>query len=210
MSGAPEDRDRAERLLTLATLGLPPRRAEWRAAMRAELAALDDPDARWRFARSAARAAFARGLGLGLAFALGTGAVVAALTLTASRLQLQAGGPGVLSVTVPVPAILLFVVAFVTARTARSARFGLQTGALALAGAFIAVSTVVALEGLVWMNRHGVFVLDGDPPRHAVGTTEVILDLFTTGMWLGHLIFWLPGLFIGAALGSSTRANRSA
>ena len=114
------------------------------------------------------------------------------------------------SVTVPVPAILLFVVALVTARTARSARFGLQTGALALAGAFIAVSTVVALEGLVWMNRHGVFVLDGDPPRHAVGTTEVILDLFTTGMWLGHLIFWLPWLFIGAALGSSTRANRSA
>jgi hypothetical protein len=93
----------------------------------------------------------------------------------------------------------------VSARATRSFRFGLQTGILALAGAFLAVSTVVALEGLVWMRRHGVFVLDGDPPRHAVGTTEVLLDLFTTGMWLGHVLFWLPWLVVGAALGSFDR-----
>jgi len=194
-------RDRAERLLARATTGLPPRRAEWGAAMRAELAALDDPDARRRFARSAAAAAFAHGYGLRIAFALGTGVVVAALTLTASRMQLQAGEPGVLSVTVPVPAILLLTVGMVAARVARSFRFGVETGALALAASFVAVFAVVALEGLVWMDRHGVFVLDGDPPRHPAGSSDVVFDLFTTGMWLGHLIFWLPWLVIGAALG---------
>ena len=39
--------------------------------MRAELAAIDDPDARRRFARSASAAAFGKGLGLRIAVALG-------------------------------------------------------------------------------------------------------------------------------------------
>jgi hypothetical protein len=53
------------------------------------------------------------------------------------------------------------------------------------------------------MERHGVFVLDADPPRYPVGDVDVLLDIFTTGMWLGHLIFWLPWPVIGAALGAS-------
>ena len=170
--------------------------------MRAELAALDDPDDRRRFARSAAAAAFGKGLGLRIAIALGTGAVVAALAAITSRVQLQDGGPGVLAMTVPVPAFLLLAVALVTARTERSFRMGLETGFLAMVASFLAVASVVAVEGQVWMERHGVFVLDGDPPRHAVGAGDVALDLFTTGMWLGHLVFWLPWPVIGAALGT--------
>ena len=170
--------------------------------MRAELAAIDDPDARRRFARGAAVAAFAQGLGLRIAVASVTGVAVAAITVIASRLQLQAGGPGVLAVTVLVPAVLLLAVALVTARTERSFRMGLETGFLAVVASFLAVASVVAVEGQVWMERHGVFVLDGDPPRHAVGAVDVALDLFTTGMWLGHLIFWLPWPVIGAALGA--------
>ena len=104
--------------------------------------------------------------------------------------------------TVPVPAILLLAVALIAAGAARSFRIGLETGALALVASFAAVFSVVALEGLVWMDRHGVFVLDGDPPRHDVGTADVVFDLFSSGMWLGHLIFWLPWLVIGAALGA--------
>ena len=103
--------------------------------------------------------------------------------------------------TIPVPAFLLLAVAFVSARTTRSFRFGLETGLLAFAASFVAVSSVVALEGLVWMERHGVFMLDGDPPRHTVGDADVIFDLFTTGMWLGHVIFWLPWPVFGAWMG---------
>ncbi len=195
----------AERLLALAISGLPPRRAQWGEAMRAEVAAIDDPDARRRFARSAAAAAFVQGYGIRIALALGVGVIVAAVTLITSRVQLHAGGPGVLLVTIPVPAFLLLAAAFVSARWARSFRFGLETGLLALAAGFVAVSSVVALEGLVWMDRHGVFMLDGDPPRQVVGDADVIFDLFTTGMWLGHLIFWLPWPLIGAWMGRAGR-----
>lgn len=55
-----------------------------------------------------------------------------------------------------------------------------------------AVFAVLAVEGPVWMERHGVFMLDGDPPRHAVGVTDLVLDLFTTGLWIPHLVFWAP------------------
>jgi hypothetical protein len=192
------------------TAGLPPRRAAWGAAMRAELAAIDDPDERRRFARSAAAAAFVHGFGLRLAFALGAGVVVAAVTLVASRIQLDDGGPGVLGVTVLVPPLLLFAVALISARATRSFRFGLETGYLAMAVAFLAVSSVLAVEGLVWMDRQGVFMLDGDPPRQVVGDVDVMLDLFTTGMWIGHVLFWSPWPAIGAAMGRALAGARSA
>ena len=203
-----EARDRAERLLAFTTAGLSPRRAEWGAAMRAELAAIDDADARRRFARSASAAAFVHGLGTRIAVALGTGAVVAIVTLTASRVQLNDGGPGVLAVTVPIPALLLLAVALASAYAARSFRFGLQTGVLALVASFAAVFAVVALEGLVWMDRYGVFVLDADPPRQPVSDADVVLDLITTGMWLGHLIFWLPWPVVGAWIGARWAPTR--
>lgn len=192
----------SDRLLALAAAGLPPRHAEWGAAMRAELATIDDAEARRGFARSAARAAFARGFGLRIAFALGAAAIVAAVTLTVSRLQLPDAGPGVLEATVPFPALVLLAVALVSARMAWSMRFGLETGVLALVASFLAVAIVVALEGLAWMDRHGVFVLDADPPRQAASDADVILDLFTTGMWLGHLLFWLPWILLGAWVGA--------
>jgi hypothetical protein len=198
----------SERLLAVATAGLPPRRAAWGAAMRAELAAIDDPDARRRFARSAAAAAFAHGFGLRLAFALAAGVGVAAVTLVASRMQLQEGRPGVLGVTVLVPPLLLFAVALVSTRATRSFRFGLETGYLAAAVAFIALSTMLAVEGLVWMDRHGVFMLDADPPRQVVGDVDVMLDLFTTGMWIGHVLFWAPWPALGAALGRKSTLQR--
>jgi hypothetical protein len=111
---------------------------------------------------------------------------------------------------VPVPAFLLLAVGFIAAYAARSFRFGVETGALALLASFAAVVAVVALEGLVWMERHGVFVLDADPPRRPVGDIDVVLDLFTTGMWLGHVIFWAVWLLVGAGLGARTATWLSA
>ncbi|HEX5334977.1 MAG TPA: hypothetical protein VFW55_03805 [Propionicimonas sp.] len=63
------------------------------------------------------------------------------------------------------------------------------------------MSAVLAVEGLVWMQAWGVFILDGDPPRHPVGPVDVAVDFFSTGLWLGHLAFWLPWPFIGAGIG---------
>lgn len=204
IAGGARGRDGAERLLAFATTGLPPSRAEWGVAMHAE--SIDDPDARMRFARSASIAALGAGLGNGMTVALGAGVVVALVTLVSSRLQIDAGGPGVLPVTVPLPALLIFAIAFVAARATGGFRTGLRTGLLALAASFVAVAAVVAAEGLSWMQRHGVFVLDGDPTKIAVTPTEVALDLFATGIWIGHLVFWLPWPVLGAWLGSRFRA----
>ena len=202
-------RDGAERLLALATAGLPARRAEWGAAMRAELASIDDTNARLRFARGASAAAFSEGFGIRIVLASGAAVIVAGMALTASRVQLQDGGPGVLAVTVPAPAVALLAVAFLAARATRSFRFGMETGMLALAGSLAAVFCVLAVEGQVWMQRFGVFMLDGDPPRHPVGAADVVLDLFSTGMWVGHLVFWFPWTVIGAALGARLGARRN-
>jgi hypothetical protein len=170
--------------------------------MRAELAAIDSPEDRRHFARSAGKAAFSQGLGLRIAFGLGTAALVATVTMAASRLQLPDGGPGVLPVTVPVPAVILLLVALLATGLARSPRFGVETGLLALATGFAALGATLAIEGQVWMDRYGVFVLDADPPRGAVDIGDLILDPFTTGMWLGHLALWLPAVLTGAALGA--------
>ena len=56
-------RDGAERVLALETTGLHGARDRWGAAMRAELASIDEPGQRGRFARSAAGVALRRGTG---------------------------------------------------------------------------------------------------------------------------------------------------
>ncbi len=112
-------------------------------------------------------------------------------------------------VTIPLPAMVVLLVSLTSAFSSRSFRAGLVDGARTLAASFVAVAAVVAIEGLVWMQARGVFILDGDPPPHTVGPLDVVLDLFSTGIWLGHLAFWLPWVFIGAGIGGAlgTRAG---
>ena len=133
---------------------------------------------------------------------------MAAATLTASRVQLAHGGPGVLTATVPIPAVLIIVVAFLAARWARSFRFGLETGLLAIVGSLAAMAGVLAVDGERWMRRLGVYMLDADPPRTPPGTLDVALDLFSTGMWIGHVAFWVPAVLVGAWAGAC--ASRTA
>ena len=99
------------------------------------------------------------------------------IALLASRLQLETGGPGVLSVTVPVPALVLFLVALVSAIRSRSFRSGATAGAFALVASFVAVVIVVAIEGFEWMARYGVYALDADPPRGPASTLDIVFDL---------------------------------
>ena len=150
--------------------------------MRAEVAAIEDPDAARRFARSAAMAAFLRGWGVRLGGALIAAALIAAITFWRRPRPPADGGPGVLGVTVPLPALVLLAVTGVTAAITRSFRIGVETGALSLVLGWAALSAVLAGEGRLWMDRHGVFVLDGDPPKVPVDRSDVVFDLFTSGM----------------------------
>ncbi|MFJ6536121.1 hypothetical protein ACIQH5_07785 [Paenarthrobacter sp. NPDC091711] len=84
-----------------------------------------------------------------------------------------------------------------------------MTGLWALAASSVALLAVLAVEGPVWMDRHGVFMLDGDPPRNSASTVEVVMDIFSTGMWSGHLILWVPAVLMGAALGAWIGGRRS-
>lgn len=169
--------------------------------MCAELEAIDDPADRRRFASGAALAAARVGIGFRLVVALATALAIVAVAVSASRIQLADGGPGVLPITVPVPALLLLLAAAISALRDRSFTLGLQAGVIALVLGFAGLCAVLAVEGMVWMERHGVFLLDGDPPRSPAGPVTVALDIFTTGMWVGHAIFWVPAVVVGAALG---------
>lgn len=194
--------DRPERLLAVATTGLPADRSAWGEAMRAELESIEQADDRRRFAYSAARSVAGQGLAARVCLGLLAGILTTATAVMASRLQLAAGGPGLLPVTVPVPAGLLLAAALLAAAATRSFRLGLQAGIIALGCCALAVLGVLAVEGLVWMDRLGVFILDGDPPRGTIGTADVVLDVFSTGLWVGHVVMWLPSIVLGAALGA--------
>lgn len=66
----------------------------------------------------------------------------------------------------------------------------------------IAVSGVLAFESMAWMDQRGVFPLDADPPRTRIGQTEAALDIFITGMWIGHVAFWLFAVVVAAGAGT--------
>lgn len=194
--------DRDERMLAIAASGLPRNRSAWGEAMRAELASIDDPDARRRFARSASRTALAYGYGIRVGLPLLAGLLVAIIAVTASRMMLADAAPGLLAVSVPVPALLLLLVSLVAGALGRSALVGLEAGLAALAACAVAVFVVLVLEGQVWMKLNGVYLLDGDPPPTGlVDVTDIALDVFVTGMWVGHVVVWVPAVLIGAALG---------
>ena len=79
-------RDGAERLLALKTASLHGSSDHWGTAMRAELASIDEPGQRTRFARSAAALAFRRGTGKWPAvLAVPTGVGAGVLVFAAAR-----------------------------------------------------------------------------------------------------------------------------
>lgn len=182
--------------------------------MLAELASIDVPAERDAFARSAAGVAFRMGWGIRGLLVVGATVLAAVATVIGSRLQLEHGGAGLLAVTVPVPALLLLAVSLVAAHHERSAIRGFALGCVTLVATAAAVFVVLATEGLVWMSRLGVFALDRDPPRGPVTDLDVILDVVTTGMWVGHVVFWVlaaaAGALVGGLLGRSAPGTAAA
>lgn len=196
-------RDAAARMLDLATLGLPTAQHEWGRAMRAELSAIESTRDRRRFAASIARMTAFTSVGGQIFVAVLIGLLVAVLTLLTSRHQL--GDPsaiGVVTTTVPIPALFLALFTLTAAVLARSFVVGVRAGLIGSVTCLIAVSGVLAVESVLWMDQRGIFPLDADPPRTRVGQGEAALDIFITGMWIGHAIIWLSAVIVAAGLGA--------
>jgi hypothetical protein len=206
LASVPAGRDLAERLLYLATTGRD-EWDEWEQAMRAELASIDDPRERRRFAvgclvttvRVEARGRWP--------IVIGTGVVLAIGTLVTSRVLLGGQRTGIMIFTLYPPAVALFVVSLVTARRARSFRAGLVVGALASFAAILGVFAVALLEAGQWQEAAGVYIMDGDAPKVAIDTTGAMLDVVSPNFLLFHLLMWAAWPVLGAAGGATRRTT---
>ncbi|WP_144127564.1 hypothetical protein [Catellatospora sichuanensis] len=150
-AGREPARDVWQVLLDLTTADLPESRSAWGAALRAELAAIDPPAERRRFALGGVWAALRSGRPRGMWIpAAGVAIVVAGGNFAASRWSLAHDQGGVLSFWVSFPSFLLLAVALAAAWRSRSFGAGLRTGALSGLAALVAVLAVSIPEAVVW------------------------------------------------------------
>jgi hypothetical protein len=200
-------RDIPERLLSVATAGLRGPRGDWGAAMRAELACIDDPSERRRFAVGCSVTVLRSCTGRGPLFvAIAMGTLFAVGTLSASRATLAGGRGGIMGFTLIWPAVVIFATTFVMALTTRSFRTGLLSGALALVTGLVGFFAVAMAEAARWYEVAGVHLMDGDYPRGGgLERLDAILDPVAPGFVLIHLLIWAPSPVLGATLGSLFR-----
>jgi hypothetical protein len=210
-----KDRDVAERLLTAAATLTGDRtssdgeQADWGAALRAELATITAPRERRRFAVGAAVALLGRPhSGRSFVLAAALAAAFGAGLLGVSRAGL--GDDGLGSVTVLLPPVLLFAIAYLCARSTRSLRFGLETGVVAALTTLVAVAVVYGVEAAHWYHlAPDVSVLDGD--HVDLGSTRAaVLDAMHPIILLVHLVFWSPWPVLGAWAGREHRGPPAA
>jgi hypothetical protein len=172
----------------------------WGAALRAELATITVPRERRRFAVGAAvallgrpdsRRSFAVGAAVAVAFGAGL--------LGVSRAGL--GDDGLGSVTMLLPPVMLFAIAYLCARSTRSVRFGLETGVVAALTTLVAVAVVYGVEAAHWYHvAPDISVLDGDYVDFD-STRAAVLDAAHPVILLVHLVFWSPWPVLGAWAG---------
>jgi hypothetical protein len=205
--------DVAERLLAAAATPTGERTSsdgkpvDWGAALRAELATITVPRERRRFALGAAVALLGRPhsrrsfvVAAGVAVAFGAG------LLGVSRAGL--GDDGLGSVTLLLPPVMLFAIAYLCARSTRSLRFGLETGVVAALTTLVAMAVVYGVEAAHWYHvAPDVSVLDGDHVDFD-STRAAVMDVANPIILLVHLVFWSPWPVLGAWVGA--RAPRTA
>jgi hypothetical protein len=206
-------RDVAERLVSAAAsltgegTSSDGEQVDWGAALRAELATITVPRERRRFAVGAAvallgtphsRRSFVVAAGVAVAFGAGV--------LGISRAGL--GDDGLGSVTMLLPPVMLFAIAYLCARSTGSLRFGLETGVVAALTTLVAVAVVYGVEAAHWYHVvPDVSVLDGDHVDFD-SAQAAVLDAMHPIILLVHLVFWAPWPFLGALAGA--RASRAA
>jgi hypothetical protein len=194
-----QERDAARTLVPAAAALLGSRtfsngtQVDWGAALRAELASITVPRERRRFALGALGAAVAM-LGTphrlrAVILAAGMAVAFAAGLLGFSRATVGHDGLG--SVSVLIPPVMLFAMGFVSARSTRSLRVGVETGILAAFTTLMAVAVVFGIEASHWFDIAHVYVLDGKYANVDTSRTAV-LDALHPIILLVHLLFWLP------------------
>jgi len=207
-----ENRDAAERLLVAAGAVTGERtssdgeQVDWGAALRAELATITVPRERRRFAVGAAVALLGRPhsrrsslVAAAVAVAFGAG------LLAVSRAGLGDDGLGL--VTLLLPPVVLYTIAYLCARSTRSLRFGLETGIVAALTILVAMAIVYGVEAAHWYQvAPDVSVLDGDYVDYD-STRAAVLDAAHPIILLVHLVFWSPWPFLGAWAGRQRRGS---
>lgn len=201
-------RDGWDLLLQVATAGLRDGDRAWGAAMRAELANVDESGERRRFALGCTASALRLGPdGVTWLVAAGAAGLAAVGTYAASRASLADGAGGILSAHGPGVALVVFVAALTCALRHNSFRDGLQGGTLALLAAFVASYGVGISESVVWAERRAGYLTTGDaiPPS----AQAAVLDLLRPEFVLGNLAYGLLSLLLAAALGALVARKRA-
>jgi hypothetical protein len=206
LASAARGLDFAERVLALATVDGHERREVWARAMRAELASIEDSRDRRRYALGCFMTTLRLGMGwVPWAIAIGIGVALALGTFVTSRVSLAGARTGIIGFTLPGPILILFGVAFIRVRAARSFRSGLIIGGLALITGLIGVLAVAMLEAARWYEIAGVFVMDGDAPKGGLERLEAIRDPISWPFLIFHLLIWVPWPVLGAAAAALQR-----
>ena len=201
-------RDGRDRLLQIATAGLRGGDRAWGAAMRAELASIDERGERRRFALGCTASAMRLGPdGVTWLVAASAAGLAAVGTYAASRASLADGAGGILLAHVPGIAVVVFVATLAIALRHRSFRDGLQGGTLALLAAFVASYGVGISEAVVWAERRAGYLTTGDavPPS----AQAAVLDLLRPEFVLGNLAFGLLSMLLAAAMGALVARRRA-
>lgn len=176
---------------------------EWIAAVRSELAAVEDPRERRHFARAVVVVVVVRRTLTAWTWLL-AGCVAVALALGLLALSRARVGDGVGDFTLLVPPLVFFVVGAVAARRLGSFSRGLVVAAAVAVLSAVAMLPVAATEAAHLYSEAGVSLLDGETLR-VDSTSAAVLDTLHPVFIVLHLLFWLPGPVLGARLGA--RAN---
>ena len=196
-----------ERLLQIATAGLRDGDRVWAAAMRAELANVDERGERRRFALGCTASALRLGPdAVTWLVAAGAAGLAAVGTYAASRASLADDAGGILLAHGAGVSVVVFVATLAIALRHRSFRDGLQGGTLALLVAFVASYGVGISEAVVWAERRAGYLTTGDavPPS----TQAAVLDLLRPEFVLGNLAYGLLSMLLAAAMGALIARRR--
>ena len=195
-------------MLQIATAGLRDGDRAWGAAMRAELANVDERGERRRFALGCTASAMRLGPdGVTWLVAASAAGLAAVGTYAASRASLADGAGGILLAHVPGIAVVVFVATLAIALRHRSFRDGLQGGTLALLAAFVASYGVGISEAVVWAERRAGYLTTGDavPPS----AQAAVLDLLRPEFVLWNLAYGLLSMLLAAAMGALVARRRA-
>jgi hypothetical protein len=182
-----------------------PRDDEWMTAVRNELAAVEDPRERRRFARQALVVVVLRRTITARTWLLSACVAVAlALGLLALSRADLGFGDGVGTYTFLGPPLVFFTVGAVSARRLRSFSRGLAVAGTVAVVSAIAMVPVAAAESARWYSEAGLSLLDGETAT--VGSTPAaVLDTLHPVFIVVHLLFWIPGPVLGARLGAPAK-----